>query len=153
MTPQERILCIYYRLGWITNYQQQPCPNCHQTTRISNQHLISCHHVRTFLSISTDITDPIYIVLNRIPKSPPASFNKRLYLKIIWSKLCFILHQLHRTCRPEQYTTPSPPINKFSQSLLQWKHHQPHHLHHLSIYKKKRLSFSLSFTMFPLPVV
>ena len=112
-TYQERILCIYYRLGWITNYYQKPCPNCHQTTRISNHHLISCHHVHTFLSISIDINDPISFVLNHLPKPPPGSFNKRLYLKIICPILCFILHQLHRTCRPDQYTTPSPPINKF----------------------------------------
>ncbi|KAG2215946.1 hypothetical protein INT45_001695 [Circinella minor] len=64
--------------------------------------------------------DPISFVLNRLPKTPPTSHKKRVYLKIIWPKLCFILHQLHRTCRSDYYTTPSTPINQFGHSLIQW---------------------------------
>ena len=73
MTPQERILCIYYRLGWITNYQQQPCPNCHQTTRISNQHLISCHHhVSTPRSLDVHLS---HFILNLVVPYPISFHN------------------------------------------------------------------------------
>ncbi|KAG2212141.1 hypothetical protein INT45_013604 [Circinella minor] len=120
MTSTERNLCVYYRLGWITNHQQQPCSNCHQTTRLSKQHLLSCHRVHRFLSISNNISDPISFILNRLPKTPPTSQQKRVYWKIIWPKLCYILHQLHRTCRPDYYTAPSPPKNQFGHLLLKW---------------------------------
>ncbi|KAG2219714.1 hypothetical protein INT45_006046 [Circinella minor] len=120
MTSIEHNLCIHYRLGWITNHQQQPCPNCHQTTHLSKQHLLSCHRVHTFLSIPKNISDPISFILNRLPKTPPTSYQKRVYWKIIWPKLSYILHQLHRTYRPEYYTTPSPPTNQFGHLLLQW---------------------------------
>ena len=118
MSPGKRIVCIYYRLGWISNHQQQPCPNCHQVIILSKHYLTTCHNVHTFLSISTTITDPISFVLNCLPKSPPTLYDKRLYLKIIWPKLCYIIHQLYHTCKPEQYNTPSPPIHRFGQFLL-----------------------------------
>ena len=120
MSPGERILCIYYRLGCITKHPQQPCPNCHQVTRFSKHHLITCPNVHPFLSISTTITDPIAFVLNCLPKSPSTSYSKRLYFKIIWPKLCYIIHQLYRTCKPEQYNKPSPAIHHFGQLLLEW---------------------------------
>ncbi|KAG2218472.1 hypothetical protein INT45_011653 [Circinella minor] len=106
--------------SWITNHQQQPCPNCHQTTRLSKQHLLSCHRVYTFLSISKNISDPISFISNRLPKTPPTSHQKRVYWKIIWPKLSYILHQLHRTYRPDYYTIPSPPKNQFGHLLPQW---------------------------------
>ena len=120
MSSGEHIFCIYYRLGWITNHQQQSCPNCHQVTRLSTHHPITCHNVHTFLYVSTTITDPISFVLNCLPKSPPTSYNKRAYLKIIWPKLYYSIHQLRRTCKPEQYTTPSRPIHHFGQLLVKW---------------------------------
>ena len=45
MASTKRTLCIYYRLGRLTNHQHQPCPNHHQTTRLSKQHLL----VTTFM--------------------------------------------------------------------------------------------------------
>lgn len=73
-----------------------------------------------FYQISTNIYAPISFILNRLPKSPPTSSNKCLFLRIIRPKLCFILHQLHRTCLSAHYTTPLPPIDYFGQLLRKW---------------------------------
>ncbi|KAI7856383.1 hypothetical protein BDC45DRAFT_567419 [Circinella umbellata] len=120
MSPSERILCIHYRLGWMINYQQQACPNCNNITRLSKQHL-KCFNVHSVLSISPNIKNPISYIFNRLPKLPPTASHRQRYYNIVWPKVCYLLHQCHRTCRPDQYTTSSSSASQqFGQLFLEW---------------------------------
>ncbi|KAG2225627.1 hypothetical protein INT45_012099 [Circinella minor] len=68
-----------------------------------------------------NIKDPISYIFNRLPKSPPTASLRQRYYNIVWPKVCYLLHQWHRTCRPNQYTTSSSSTSRqFGQLFLEW---------------------------------
>ncbi|KAG2217259.1 hypothetical protein INT45_010267, partial [Circinella minor] len=100
---------------WIISHQQQAHLNCNNIARLSKQHLIQCFNVYSVLSISPNIKDLISYIFNRLPKSPPTALHRQCYYNV----LSYLLHQCHRTCHPDQYTTTSLSASQqFRQPFL-----------------------------------
>ncbi|PHZ08681.1 uncharacterized protein RHIMIDRAFT_72016 [Rhizopus microsporus ATCC 52813] len=68
------------------------------------------------LQIPKSITDPLSLLLNKLPTRRPRSFQTRSFWTIRWPVICAILHELDHIYHGKEPPSPSDP----GQKLIKW---------------------------------
>ncbi|PHZ13421.1 uncharacterized protein RHIMIDRAFT_119824 [Rhizopus microsporus ATCC 52813] len=66
MTRLERSRCIRWRLGWLPSYNTTRCLR-HTPQLLTKQHAIYCLDMHHRLQTPKSITDPLFLLLNKLP--------------------------------------------------------------------------------------
>ncbi|PHZ14573.1 uncharacterized protein RHIMIDRAFT_103136 [Rhizopus microsporus ATCC 52813] len=115
MTRLKRSRCIQWRLGWLPSYNTTRCLR-HTSQLLTKQHAIYCLDMHHRLQIPKSITDPLSLLLNKLPTRRPHSFQTKSFWTIRWPVICAILHELDHIYHGKESPSPSDP----GQKLIKW---------------------------------